>query len=77
MRNWLDLKHAAEYCCLSVRTLRTYIGHHRYPLPVRRVGGKWLISCEELDRWVQQFPKAGEHIDRVVEEVLKEMTYEN
>src|SRR5215831_940396 len=30
MSGWLDLKRAAEYCCLSVRTLRHYIGdpHH-------------------------------------------------
>jgi hypothetical protein len=40
MHGWLDLKHAAEYCCLSIRTLRKYIGDARHPLPVRSVGGK-------------------------------------
>ena len=30
MSGWLDLKRAAEYCSLSVRTLRQYIGHPEF-----------------------------------------------
>ena len=72
MRGWLDLKHSAEYCGLSVRTLRKFLGDAVHPLPAHLVGGKWLCAPEELDRWVRGFPRAGEAIDRIVAEVLKE-----
>jgi excisionase family DNA binding protein len=68
---WLDLRTAAAYCCLSVRTIRRYIGHEEHPLPVHSVGGKWLISREELDAWLARFPQAGVDIDRVVNEVME------
>ena len=76
---WLDLKHAAEYCCLSIRTLRAFLGHPTHPLPARLVGlgqkhGKWLVRTEDLDRWLASFPKAGEDTDRLVNELLREVT---
>jgi len=40
MQGWLDLKRTAEYCSLSVCTLRRYIGDPHHPLPVYCVGGK-------------------------------------
>jgi len=70
---WLDLKHAADYCCLSVRKLREYLGHPIRPLPAHLVGGKWLVRREELDDWLQAFPRAGEETDRIVDEVLQEV----
>ena len=71
---WLDLQKAAVYLSLSVRTLRTYIGHHEHPLPMRRVGGKWIGDASSLDRWAQSFPMAGEDIDRLVDDLIKEVS---
>jgi hypothetical protein len=72
MNGWLDLKRAAEYCSLSIRTLRRYIGDPHHPLPVRIVGGKWLTHPSDLDRWIKSFPAGREDIDRLVDEVMKE-----
>ncbi len=53
VHGWLDLQKAAKYLSLSVRTLRTYIGHHEHPLPVRRVGGKWIGKTTDFDRFAE------------------------
>ena len=73
MRAWLDLKGAAEYASLSVRTLRNYIGHAERPLPVRLVGGKWLCHVSDLDAWLRSFPRAGERVDQIVSDLMKEL----
>jgi len=73
MPGWLDLAHAAEYSCLSVRTLRRYLGHSAHPLPARLVGGKWLLAQHDLDRWLQGFPRNGEAVDQVVTAILKDL----
>jgi hypothetical protein len=73
MSGWLDLKHAAEYCSLSIRTLRKYIGDAHHPIPVRLIGGKWLTNSALLDGWINGFPKGREDIDRLVDEVLDEL----
>lgn len=67
---WLDLNRAADYASLSVRTLRGYIGHPTHPLPARRVGGKWIVAREALDRWLESFPAAGEDVDRLVDDIV-------
>jgi len=74
MTGWFDLKRAAEYTSLSVRTLRRYIGDPQHPLPVRIVGGKWLTHPSDLDRWIKSFPAGKEEIDRLVDEVISEVT---
>jgi hypothetical protein len=74
MNGWLDLKSAAEYCSLSVRTLRRYIGDPHRPLPVRIVGGKWLTHPSDLDQWIKSFPAGREDIDRLVDEVISDVT---
>ena len=74
MNGWLDLKRAAEYCSLSVRTLRRYIGDPHHPLPVRIVGGKWLTHPGDLDQWIKSFPRGREDIDRLVDEVISDVT---
>ncbi len=71
VKGWFSLSGASEYSSLSVRTLRGYIGHETHPLPVRRVGGKWLISREELDAWLSGFPRADADVDRLVNEVME------
>ena len=74
MSGWLDLKRAAEYTSLSVRTLRGYIGDLHHPLPVRIVGGKWLIHPSDLDQWIKSFPAGREDIDQLVDELVSEVT---
>ena len=74
MSGWLDLRRAAEYTSLSVRTLRRYIGDAHHPLPVRIVGGKWLAHPSDLDQWIKSFPAGREDIDRLVNEVISEVT---
>jgi hypothetical protein len=71
---WLDLQRAAAYCSLSIRKLREYLGHPIRPLPAHLVGGKWLIRREGLDDWLQGFPRAGEQTDRLVDELMQELT---
>ena len=73
MRGWLDLRGVSKYCALSVRTLRRYIGHPQHPLPVRCVGGKWLIAQDDLDAWLQSFPRAGEDVTQIVDDVLRDL----
>ena len=72
-RGWLDLRRMAEYTCLSVRTLRRYIGDPLRPLPVRLVGGKWLARISNLDEWLKSFPQADADLDRLVNEVLEDL----
>lgn len=74
MNGWLDLRRAAEYCSLSIRTLRRYIGDPNHPLPVRIVGGKWLTHPADLDQWIKGFPRGREDIDQLVDEVIKDVT---
>ena len=77
MPGWLDLQRASEYLSLSVRTLRSYIGHHEHPLPVRRIGGKWVGNSDALDRWAESFPLAGERLDQIVDQIVEEVGAEN
>jgi hypothetical protein len=74
MSGWLDLRRAAEYCCLSIRTPRRYIGDPHHPLPVHIVGGKWLTHPGDLDQWIKGFPRGREDIDRLVNEVINDVT---
>ena len=73
MTGWLDLKRAAEYCSLSIRTLRRYIGDPHHPLPVRIVGGKWLTHPTDLDAWIKSFPAGREDIDQMVNEIMADV----
>ena len=72
MHGWLDLRRAAEYACLSVRRLQDYLKDPIRPLPARLVGGKWLIAQDDLDGWLRSFPRAGEDLDKLVDEVMEE-----
>lgn len=69
---YLDLRAAAEYSGLSVRTLRAWLTDPERPLPHYRVGGKILVRHSELDGWLAGFRREGElRLDRVVDEVLR------
>ena len=74
MKEWLSLRSVSkEYADLSERTLRGFLTHPVHPLPARLVGGKWLICKRDLDDWMQNFPRSGEKLDRLVDEVLIEL----
>ncbi|MFZ5447890.1 MAG: helix-turn-helix transcriptional regulator [Thermodesulfobacteriota bacterium] len=51
---FLDLKAAAAYTSLSVRTLRVHIKKPGGP-PIYRVVGKILLKRSDLDRWLESF----------------------
>ena len=75
MKEWLSLKSIqAEYVDLSERTLRGYLGHPTHPLPARLVGGKLLVARKDLEQWLQSFPGAREHLDKIVDELIEEVT---
>jgi hypothetical protein len=75
MKQWLSLQTIAkEYADLGERTLRQFLSHPTHPLPARLVGGKWLIAREDFDAWARSFPRASEDIDRLVDEVLSDVT---
>ncbi|MCZ6873258.1 MAG: helix-turn-helix domain-containing protein [bacterium] len=69
-RGWLDLQGAASYLSLSVRNLRSYLGHDQHPLPMHRIGGKWIGRVMDFDRWAESFPKAAADIDQIVDEIM-------
>jgi hypothetical protein len=72
MKEWLSLKSIPQaYVDLSERTLRSYLGHPTHPLPARLVGGKWLVARSDLEAWLRSFPKAGEQLDKIVDEILE------
>jgi len=73
MSGWLDLRRAAEYSSLSVRKLQDYLKDPLRPLPARLVGGKWLIAQDDLDGWLRGFPRAGEDLDKLVNEVMEDL----
>jgi excisionase family DNA binding protein len=51
-KRWLDLRQAAEYISGRVRTIREAIWSGR--LRRARIGKKFLVDREELDRWVER-----------------------
>jgi excisionase family DNA binding protein len=65
---FFDLKTLSQYSCLSVRTLRNYLGK----LPHYRVGGKLLIRKSEFDRFMDKY-RVVDNLDEVVEDILSEM----
>lgn len=69
---YLPLKALAAYSGLSVRTLRTYMGHPSRPLPHYRVGGKVLVKRSEFDDWMATFRgQASSSVDVLVDDVLR------
>lgn len=51
---FLDLKAAAAYTSLSVRTLREHIKRPGGP-PIYRVVGKILLKRSDIDAWLERF----------------------
>ena len=54
----------------SLAAQRRFIGHAQHPLPCHHVNGKILCHAEELDEWVRGFPRGGNEVGRLVDEIL-------
>ena len=78
MKEWMSLKTAAkEYADIGERKLRECLGHPTHPLPARLVHGKWLISRQDMDTWFRSFPRAGEKLDRLVDDIIADLGMES
>ena len=78
MKEWLSIKTLTlTYADIGERKLREFLGHPTHPLPARFVGGKWLIARSDFDTWARSFPKAGERIDQLVDDILEEIGGQN
>ena len=65
---YFDLKELSKYSCLSVRTLRNYMGQ----IPCFRVGGKYLFKRSEFDKFIEQH-RVENNIDGVVDEIMDDI----
>ena len=73
-REWLGLRHLAEYSDTSERTLRGWVHSPVDPLPAVRIGGKILIRRRDFDSWAQRHkitPCPSGEIDKIVGEVME------
>lgn len=51
---WMSLQLTARYCCVTPRTVRSWLKRTIDPLPHSKPGGgKILIRRESLDRWME------------------------
>jgi excisionase family DNA binding protein len=66
---FLDLKAAAAYTSLSVRTLRDKIRKPGGP-PIYRISKKILLKKTELDAWIETFKV---DLDALAKQVLEEL----
>jgi hypothetical protein len=72
---WMDLRTAGKYACVSTRKLRDWINTARDPLPSSQVErGKIRINRHEMDRWLRAHPHTPKVIDlnSMVEDVVRE-----
>ena len=74
---YFDLKGLAQYCSLSIRTLRDYLKDGNYALPHFRLHGKILVRKSEFDRWVERFRADKKNLDKLVDEVVSELRGNN
>lgn len=70
MRGWLRILPAAEYCCVSPRTLRKWL---RRGLKHSRVGGAILIKVDDLDEYLERFSETSNKVDEMVNRVVREV----
>jgi hypothetical protein len=69
---YFDLKQLSKYSCLSVRTLRNYLGQ----IPCFKVGGKFLFKRSEFDKFIEQY-RVENNIDEVVDDIMSELNQKN
>jgi hypothetical protein len=64
---YFDLDGLAEYCGLSVKTLRRFMNDPVNPLPNHyvhggeRERGRIFVSKREFDAWIATFPPVAQH----------------
>jgi excisionase family DNA binding protein len=71
---WLGIRQATEYACVSERTLRSWVHSPVEPLPAVRVGGKIFVRRSELDAWLARHrvqPLATIDLDAIVKDALR------
>lgn len=70
---YFDLKGASDYLGkgLSIKRLRKALAEPN-GLPHFRVGGKILVSKDDLDLWLARFRHKPVSLDNLVEEVMAE-----
>lgn len=70
MNGWLRVKQACQYCNVSERTLRGWLSEG---LRYSKIHGTVLISIKNLDDFIQRFETKETQVDRVVDEVMREL----
>jgi excisionase family DNA binding protein len=73
-QEWLDLKALQRYACISERTLREWIHRASDPLPASQVGTKILVRRSAFDRWLESHQVKSIDVERMVEEILADVT---
>ena len=74
---WMDLKTAQTYICVSERTLREWIHREVAPLPAVQSDKKIFIRRTRLDQWLESDPvQRGSDMDveQLVNDVLGSLT---
>ena len=75
---WLDLRGLTKYAAVSERTLRAWIHDPINPLPAFQVGSKLLIRKRDFDSFIERHPvRSHESVDRIVDEILADVTAGN
>ena len=70
---WMDLKAAARYVCISERKLRDWINRPHDALPSSQVDrGKISINRHDMDRWLRAHPHKPKVVDlgAIVDDVV-------
>ena len=75
MQGWAKIKQAAKYADISERTLRDWLKqglkHSRLPT------GTILIRYSDIDDWLESFAVNDDQVDRIVDEVCKDLSLPN
>jgi len=69
-RGWLRIKDACDYCSVSERTIRNWMGEG---LRFSKVKGVVLIKANNLDEFLKKFEERKSQVDRVVDEVMRDI----
>lgn len=74
---WLDLKAAQAYACVSERTIREWIHLPVNPLPASQAGGgKILIKRSRFDAWLEAHPYQpidSIDVDQITDEIIDQL----
>ena len=74
---WMDLRTAQSYICVSERTLREWIHREVDPLPAVQSDKKIFIRRTRLDQWLESHPVrrgSGIDVEELVNDVLGSLT---